>query len=95
MKLIRWLIKENRLCGAVVGSDRYSDHTYIETSEIKTAAFDGSDFLIKTANSVYECCADDFEGGEEALEQFILQIAQEIQRDSTRKIKQHPENSDV
>ncbi|MBR2188890.1 MAG: hypothetical protein IJ860_05735 [Eubacterium sp.] len=87
MLIYEWTIKGNRICGFIEGSTRYPDGTYIETSEMITAAFDGSLFLIRTENSLYECEADEFQGSEEELETFIRRIAHDDTKDQTRQIK--------
>ena len=87
MLLYEWSLKGNRLAGFVEGSDRYPDGTYIETSEMMTAAFDGTIFLIRTGNSLYECEAEEFSGEEGELEAFIRKIAHENTKDNTRQIR--------
>jgi hypothetical protein len=87
MKLKKWNIREKYLCGTVMGSDRYPDGTYIETSEVVTAAFDGSLFLVRTENSLYECELDDYHGAEETLEAFIRTMSEQQKRGTTRQLK--------
>lgn len=86
MKLTEWSIHVRNLCGTVEGSDRYEDGTYIETSEVVTAAFDGSLFLIRTQNSVYECSLDDYRGPEEVLTEFIRRLSEEEKRGMTKQV---------
>ncbi|MBR0398072.1 MAG: hypothetical protein IJI10_07350 [Eubacterium sp.] len=85
MVIYEWNLKDRRICGFIEGSDRYPDGTYVETSDIISAAFDGSLFLVRTENSLYECEADDFCGTEEELEAFIKRIARENTKDTTRQ----------
>jgi len=87
MTIYEWNLKGRRICGYLEGSDRYPDGTYVETSDIISAAFDGALFLVRTENSLYECEADDYCGPEEELEAFIRKITRENTKDNTRAIK--------
>ena len=86
MTIYEWNLKDRRICGYIEGSDRYPDGTYVETSDIISAAFDGSLFLVRTENSLYECEADEFCGTEEELAVFIRRITRENTKDNTRQI---------
>ncbi len=94
MKLRQWRIMDKYLCGTVEESSRYPDGTYIETSEVVTAAFDGSLFLVRTENSLYECDAGDYTGTNDELEQFIKRIAEQQKRGTTRQLKPHRPSAD-
>lgn len=89
MKLRQWSIREKYLCGTVEESSRYPDGTYIETSEVITAAFDGSLFLVRTENSLYECDTSDYSGTQEELDDFIQRIAEQQKRGTTRQMPRH------
>ncbi len=86
MLIYEWMLKGKRVCGFIEGSSRYPDGTYIETSEVITAAYDGTLFLIRTENSLYECEAAEFQGSKEELDAFVRWIAHENTKDNTRQI---------
>ncbi|HAJ74456.1 MAG TPA: hypothetical protein DCM49_06660 [Lachnospiraceae bacterium] len=86
MRIQDWVVRRNKLCGYIVDSDLYPDDSYIETSEIVTAAADADTLLIRTANSVYECRISEYGGREKDLEEFLLKIAADSMVDSTRQI---------
>ena len=88
MRIYAWTLKDKRICGYIEGSDRYADGTYVETSDMMSAAFDGVLFLIRTENSLYECEADEFRGSDEELKAFVRRIAHENTKDNTRQILQ-------
>ena len=87
MTIYEWSLEGKRICGFIEGSNRYPDGTYVETSDIISAAFDGNLFLIRTENSLYECEADEFCGIEAELEAFVRRIAHENTKDNTRALK--------
>ena len=86
MRIQDWVIRQNKLCGYIVDSDVYPDDSYIETSEIVTAAADQDTLLIRTANSIYECRISEFGGRDRDLDAFLERIIAEAQKDQTRQI---------
>ncbi len=77
MRLKKWNIESEQISGYLSGSDRYPDGTYIKTSRVITAVYDGELLLIKTQNSVYECYEKDFVGDPEQLLIFIRVFAED------------------
>lgn len=77
MKLKRWTIHEEQISGYVEGSRRYRDGTYIKTSRVVAAVYDGQTLLIRTQNSIYECDKSDYVGDPEQLLIFIRVYAED------------------
>ena len=86
MRIQDWVVRNNKLCGYITDSEYYPDGSYIETSEIMTAAADADTLLIRTANSVYECRISEFGGRDRDLEAFLAEIIQQADKDRTRQI---------
>ncbi len=78
MRLKKWTIQAERISGYISGSDRYPDGTYIKTSRIVAAAYDGEVLLVRTQNSVYECHEKDYIGDPEQLLIFIRIFAEDL-----------------
>ncbi len=77
MRLKNWTVQSEQISGYITGSDRYPDGTYIRTSRVITAVYDGEMLLVKTQNSVYECYEADYQGDPEQLLIFIRIFAED------------------
>lgn len=77
MRLKRWNIVNDTVCGLLFGSSRYPNGTKIRTSQVVAAAYDGEILLVKTQNSVYECYEKDYIGSEEQLLIFIRAMVED------------------
>lgn len=77
MKLKKWKIQSEQISGCVVGSPRYPDGTYIKTSRVIAAAYDGQTLLVRTQNSLYECDKKDYVGDPEQFLIFVRIFAED------------------
>ncbi len=78
MRLKNWSIQSEQISGYISGSDRYPDGTYLKTSRVVTAAYDGEVLLVRTQNSVYECYTEDYTGDPKQLLIFIRIFAEDL-----------------
>ena len=51
MRLKNWTIQDDTISGYIYNSRRYPDGTYVRTSRIIAAAYDGEMLLVHTQNS--------------------------------------------
>ena len=75
MRLKNWTIQDDTISGYIYNSRRYPDGTYVRTSRIIAAAYDGEMLLVHTQNSVYECHESDYKGDPAKLLAFIRTMA--------------------
>lgn len=84
MRLKNWNIGDETINGYVSGSSKYPDGTFVETSRVMAAAYDGELYLISTQNSTYECYEKDYAGDPEKLLIFARTMVED--RSGTREI---------
>lgn len=77
MRIKNWILENDRISGYLFGSSRYPDGTYVKTSMIIAAAYDGEMLLLHTRNSVYECHVGDYKGDAGVLNEFIRTMAED------------------
>ena len=59
MRLKNWTIQDDTISGYIYNSRRYPDGTYVRTSRIIAAAYDGEMLLVHTQNSIRTMADDD------------------------------------
>jgi hypothetical protein len=77
MTLKNWQVDHNTLYGNAFDHPKYSNGTYVHTSQIISAAYDDGIFLFRTENSVYECHSQSFSGSNVELNRLAVKCPAE------------------